>query len=70
MDMENERIIKEYIEGDTVYEMVLKDRPLEECLRQVKEMCRLLYAADMNIDYFPTNFIMHIWKNGILKTGA
>ena len=63
MDMENERIIKEYIEGDTVYEMVLKDRPLEECLRQVKKMCCLLYAADINIDYFPTNFIM---QDGVL----
>ena len=32
MDTESERIIKEYIDGDTVYEMVLKDKPLEECL--------------------------------------
>ena len=63
VDTDNERIIKEYIEGDTVYEMVLNDRPLDECLRQVKEMCRLLYAADTNIDYFPTNFIM---QGGIL----
>lgn len=62
-DTDNERIVKDYIEGDTVYEMVLKDRPLDECLRQIKEMCRLLYAADTNIDYFPTNFIM---KDGIL----
>ena len=30
---------------------------------QVKEMCRLLYAADTNIDYFPTNFIM---QDGVL----
>lgn len=58
VDTESERIIKEYIDGDTVYEMVLKDKPLEECLRQVKKMCCLLYAADINIDYFPTNFIM------------
>ena len=63
MDTESERIIKEYIEGDAVYEMILKDRPLGKCLRQVKEMCRLLYAADTNIDYFPTNFIM---QDGVL----
>ena len=30
VDTESERIIKEYIDGDTVYEMVLKDKPLEE----------------------------------------
>lgn len=63
VDTESERIIKEYIDGDTVYEMVLKDKPLEECLRQVKKMCCLLYAADINIDYFPTNFIM---QDGVL----
>src|SRR5699024_2035601 len=27
VDTESERIIKEYIDGDTVYEMVLKDKP-------------------------------------------
>ena len=63
VDTDNERIVKEYIEGDTVYEMVLKDKPLDECLRQVKAMCRLLYAANTNIDYFPTNFIM---QGGVL----
>ena len=63
VDTDNERIVKEYIEGDTVYEMVLKDKPFDECLRQVKAMCRLLYAANTNIDYFPTNFIM---QGGVL----
>lgn len=62
-DLENERIIKEYIEGETVYELVRKDSVPEECLRQVRAMCRLLYAADTNIDYFPTNFIM---QDGVL----
>lgn len=63
VDAEKERIVKEYIAGDTVYELVLKDELPEICLRQIKEMCRLLYRANTNIDYFPTNFI---WNNGIL----
>lgn len=57
-DPERERIVKEYIEGETVYEMVLHDGQTEESVRQVKEMCRLLYPAHINIDYFPTNFVM------------
>ncbi len=57
-DMDRERIIKEFIDGDTVYELVLEGRLPEICLEQVKKMCRLLYAADTNIDYFPTNFIL------------
>ena len=48
----------EYIAGETVYTLVLKDALPETCLRQVQAMCRLLYPAHTNIDYFPTNFIL------------
>lgn len=27
-------------------------------LEQVREMCRLLYVHNINIDYFPTNFVV------------
>lgn len=32
-------------------------------MEQVKDMCARLYAAHINIDYFPTNFVV---QNGIL----
>lgn len=57
-DRENERILKEYIEGKTIYELVLKDEMKPEYLEQVKKMCSLLYPANTNIDYFPTNFVV------------
>ena len=57
VDIANERILKEYIPGDTIFELVKTDRMREEYVAQVKEMCRLLYPANTNIDYFPTNFI-------------
>lgn len=63
VDLEKERIVKEYIAGDTVFDMVLKGCMPDTCLEQLKEMCRLLYQAHMNIDYFPTNFIL---QDGIL----
>lgn len=56
-DIEKERIVKEYIEGDTILELVLKDQMKAEYIEQVKHMCGLLYAENTNIDYFPTNFI-------------
>ena len=43
--------------------MVLHDRLPDACLDQVRQMCRLLYAANTNIDYFPTNFIL---QDGVL----
>ena len=63
VDKERERLLKEYIPGDTVYEMILKDSLPSICLTQVKTMCAILYPANTNIDYFPTNFVLY---NGIL----
>ena len=58
VDIENERILKEYIDGDTIYDKVRKDEMKKEYLEQILEMCSLLYGADTNIDYFPTNFVV------------
>lgn len=57
VDVEQERILKEYIEGDTIFDLVKDGRMQKEYIEQVKEMCKLLYPANTNIDYFPTNFI-------------
>ena len=57
-DVSNERLVKEYIDGKTVYEMVLDDTLPANCIDQVKKMCEVLYPANTNIDYFPTNFIL------------
>lgn len=58
VDRENERILKEFIDGDTIYELVLQDKMTSAYLDQLHDMCALLYAAHMNIDYFPTNFVV------------
>lgn len=58
VDRQEERIVKEYIDGKTVYDMVLEDDLPGGCIEQVKDMCRILYPARTNIDYFPTNFVL------------
>ena len=58
VDIEQERILKEYIEGDTIFELVKQDKMQETYFTQIKEMCELLYPAQTNIDYFPTNFVV------------
>lgn len=58
IDYENERIIKEFIDGETIYELVKNDALPLNAIEEVKAMCALLYRANTNIDYFPTNFIM------------
>ena len=63
VDVQQERIVKEYIDGQTVFDMVLNDNLPSCCIEQVKQMCSLLYPANTNIDYFPTNFVL---QDGIL----
>jgi len=63
IDIPNERILKEYIDGPTIYELVKNDAMEESYLLQVQEMAAAVYSAGLNIDYFPTNFIV---QGGIL----
>ena len=63
VDHGRERILKEFIDGPSVFELV-RDGCLEPSLfAQMEAMCVRLYPAGLNIDYFPTNFIL---QEGIL----
>ena len=57
VDVENERILKEFIDGDTIFDIVARGEMKQTYIDQVKEMCALLYPQGLNIDYYPTNFI-------------
>ena len=63
VDETGERILKEYIPGDTIDRYVLANRMEESFYRQIEAMCCLLYPANTNIDYFPTNFVV---RDGML----
>lgn len=63
VDREQERILKEYIDGDTIDRHVLNDTMQPEYLVQMQNMCEKLYAANLNIDYYPTNFVV---QEGVL----
>ena len=58
VDITNERILKEYIEGDTIDKLIIESKMKEEYISQVQEMAELLKEHNLNIDYFPTNFIV------------
>ena len=62
VDRERERILKEYIPGDTIDKLVKEDRMVADYYHQVRAMCAVLYPAGLNIDYFPTNFIVQEGK--------
>lgn len=57
VDTQQERILKEYIAGKTVAELLKTGQMESDWLVQVQEMCARLYPAGLNIDYYPTNFV-------------
>ena len=62
VDREQEIILKEYIDGPSIYELVRKGEMIPDYYHQVRAMCARLYPVGLNIDYFPTNFIVQEGK--------
>ena len=58
-DAPRERILKAYIPGATVAEHRAAGQWDAAWLEQLHAMCRRLYPAGWNIDYYPTNFVPH-----------
>ena len=63
IDPETERIVKEYIDGPTVLDLLRRGFSAEPYLPQVREMAAQAKAAGLNIDYYPTNFLV---QDGLL----
>ncbi len=57
IDIGSERIVKEYIDGPTVAELIRDGTSAEHLLPQVREMADRAKNANLNIDYYPTNFV-------------
>ena len=63
VDTENEIVLKEYIEGDVISDLVERGESVEAYIPQVREMARLAKEKGLNIDYYPTNFVV---RDGLL----
>ncbi|MBE6127108.1 MAG: GNAT family N-acetyltransferase [Erysipelotrichaceae bacterium] len=58
VDTENEIVLKEYIEGDVISDLIDRGESVEAYIPQVREMARLAKEKELNIDYYPTNFVV------------
>ncbi len=58
VDIEKERIIKEYIDGPTIYELVKENKMKDTYIDIVRTMALKCKSNNLNIDYYPTNFIV------------
>ena len=59
VDDNSEIIIKEYIDGPTIFELVRDRIPIEPFMIQIREMAELAKKAGINLDYFSPNFVVH-----------
>ena len=63
VDILNERILKEYIDGPTIYDLIKDDASVDTYIVQMREMAASVRSFGLNIDYFPTNFVV---QNGLI----
>ena len=56
-------LIQEYIEGDVISDLIKEKHSIKEYIPQLKEMAKLAKEKGLNIDYYPTNFVV---KNKLL----
>lgn len=63
VDRAEERLLKELLPGETIYQLVLRNGLEPWHLEQARALSLALRAAGWNIDWFPTNFIP---ENGTL----
>ncbi len=59
VDKEKEIIIKEFIEGKTVLQKITNDEDVSLEIKLVKEIAEHLKNNNINIDYYPSNFILY-----------
>ncbi|MBR0518177.1 serine/threonine protein kinase, partial [bacterium] len=59
IDFKRESILKEYIEGETIFDLIKDGISVEKYLPQVREMAEQAKNNGINIDYFPTNFVVN-----------
>lgn len=62
IDYQNERILKEYIDGMTIDKYVESDQMEEDFYIQIKEIAFKVKNNGLNIDYYPTNFVVNNGK--------
>lgn len=57
VDREGERILKAYIDGPTIMQLLKAGQDVARYLPAVRQMAEKAEAHGKNIDYFPTNFV-------------
>jgi len=63
IDFEQELVLKQYIRGRNIADMIKKKEDVSRYIPQVEAMAKKANAHSINIDYYPPNFIL---RKGLL----
>ena len=58
-DKSQEIILKEYIDGPVLVDLIMQGTPIDSYIEQVRGFQEICRNNKINIDYFPTNFVVH-----------
>ena len=58
IDPEQEIVIKEFIDGPVIADLLQEGKDVAEYLPQLEEMAKLARKKNLNVDYYPTNFVV------------
>ena len=58
VDYDNEIIIKEYINGKTIEELINEKVNIDTYKKQIIAIAHRCHLHGLNIDYYPTNFVV------------
>lgn len=62
VDMEKEVLVKSYIDGPTIKEELDRKQDISRYLKDIKAQAHLAKSNGINIDYYPTNFVIYNGK--------
>jgi TP53 regulating kinase and related kinases len=57
-DIEREYLVKQFIEGYTGAELIAQNKVTPHIIRQLLSFARKLRQNNLNVDFFPTNFVI------------
>lgn len=62
VDYENEIILKEYLDEITIKDMIDNKQNIDNILPMIREISKTCESNGINIDYYPSNFILYNGK--------
>jgi tRNA A-37 threonylcarbamoyl transferase component Bud32 len=62
VDFDQELVLKQYIKGPTIAELIKRKKDVSKYIPQVAKMAKKANEGNVNMDYYPANFVVNKGK--------